>query len=181
MTNDLRERKEKKKFHFETHLRPVARVPLGQAFAQVTRSRVIGLIASGALHVKTNTVLPSHKCQTNDFSGLGSLIARSRTLSKKRKWRLLMIFTSIRRTNSTNWLCSADKEQLWNTWLQGPVNHLPLQSLAETHVLVVSGFLAESQSSWLLPEQWALRVWMPVPHSSEHCMIKIKGPLKSES
>lgn len=60
-------------------------------------------------------------------------------------------------------------EEKKNTWLQGPANHLPLQSLAETQVLDVSGFLVASQSVWLLPEQWAFRVWIPVPHSSEHC------------
>ena len=58
--------------------------------------------------------------------------------------------------------------QLALTWLHGPANHLPVQSLAETQVRDASGFLAASHTSSFDPEQWTLRVCTPAPHSSEH-------------
>lgn len=73
----------KKKFHliFEwSYLRPVGRVPLWKAFAQVAWSRVVGLISSWALHIQPDSILASHKSQTYDLSSLSSFIARCRTL-----------------------------------------------------------------------------------------------------
>ena len=141
------------------YLGPIGSVPLCLAPAQIARGVGARFVLCGALHVQGDAVLSSNERQANDITSLCAFVAARRALKRRPpNWAFLFFV-----------VCDSVY-----TWLQGPANHLPLQSFADTQVRDVSGRFVESQSTSLCPEQWALRVWMPVPHSSEHWTQKRK-------
>lgn len=68
--------------------------------------------------------------------------------------------------HNTSRLCFAGPLQESEQAPHGPVNHCPLHCLSLEQALEVSGLPVGSQS---LRKQTLSRVWVPVPHASEHC------------